>query len=66
MTRRRDDLPTYSLHKGSGQAMVQLRDQLTGRRSMTYLGKFGSPESHSEYDRAMADWLGAGRRVFSE
>lgn len=35
--------PGYSLHKASGQARVKFNGKTT------YLGKFGSPESHQRY-----------------
>ncbi len=35
--------PKYRLHKGSGQALVQIN----GKR--IYLGKFGTEESKEEY-----------------
>jgi hypothetical protein len=35
--------PSYSLHKASGQARVKYNGKTT------YLGKFGSPESHQRY-----------------
>jgi len=37
--------PKYRLHKGSGQALVQLN----GER--TYLGKYGSEDSKEAYRR---------------
>lgn len=49
--------PSYRLHKPSGQAVVTIE----GRDF--YLGKFGSPESRSECDRLIAEWLAAGRRL---
>lgn len=47
--------PSYRLHKRSGQAVVTI-----GGKDH-YLGKFGSVESRSEYDRLLAEWLSAGR-----
>ena len=47
--------PKYRLHKGSGQALVQL----DGRRF--YLGRHGSPESLERYHRLVAEWLASGR-----
>jgi integrase len=47
--------PSYRLHKATGQAVVTLN----GRD--VYLGKHGTPESKSEYDRLLAEWLAAGR-----
>lgn len=49
--------PSYRHHKPSGQAVVTL----SGRD--VYLGKHGSPESRAEYDRLVAEWLSAGRRL---
>ncbi|MCA9102213.1 MAG: hypothetical protein KDA63_13715, partial [Planctomycetales bacterium] len=43
--------PKYRLHKGSGQALVQIG----GRR--IYLGKHGTEESKQRYRRLVADWL---------
>ena len=47
--------PSYRHHKPSGQAVVTI-----GRRDI-YLGKFDTPESRTEYDRVIAEWLGNGR-----
>ena len=44
-------LPSYRLHKASGQAIVAIR----GR--MFYLGRYGSDESRAEYKRIVAEWL---------
>jgi hypothetical protein len=44
-------IPKYRLHKGSGQALVQIN------RIRTYLGKHGTPESQEEYRRVVAEWL---------
>ena len=49
-------IPSYSLHKRSGQAVVRL----SGRDF--YLGPFGSLESRERYDRFVAEWLANGRR----
>ena len=43
--------PKYRLHKGSGQALVQL----DGRR--IYLGRYGTPESKEQYRRLVTKWL---------
>jgi integrase len=48
--------PSYRLHKPTGQAVVTLN----GRDF--YLGRHGTPESQSEYDRLLAEWLANGRR----
>jgi hypothetical protein len=49
--------PSYRLHRPSGRAVVTLdnRDY--------YLGRFDTPESHSEYDRLVAEWLANGRQL---
>ena len=44
-------IPKYRLHRGSGQALVQLN----GKR--IYLGKYGTPQSHEEYRRLIAQFL---------
>ncbi len=44
-------IPKYRLHKGSGQALVQIN----GER--IYLGKYGSAESKEKYQRIIAEWL---------
>jgi integrase len=49
-------VPSYRLHKASGQAVVTLN----GRDF--YLGKFGTPASKSEYDRITSEWLSGGRQ----
>jgi hypothetical protein len=49
-------VPSYRLHKGSGQAVVVL-----GGRSI-YLGKFGTTASKVEYRRVTAEWLANDRR----
>lgn len=48
-------LPSYRLHKQSGQAIVTL-----GGRDVL-LGQHKSPASREAYDRAIAEWLAAGR-----
>ena len=47
-------VPAYRLHKSTGQAVVVLR----GRSY--YLGKFGSSQSRTEYNRLIAEYLTAG------
>ena len=42
--------PSYRLHKPTGQAVVTL----DGRD--LYLGRHGSPESRTEYDRLVTEW----------
>jgi hypothetical protein len=45
-----DHVPTYRLHKQSGQAIVTLSGQ------DYLLGKHRSPESRAEYARLLAEW----------
>jgi integrase len=47
--------PSYRLHKPSGLAVVTL----SGKDH--YLGTHGSPESRTEYDHLVAEWLARGR-----
>ncbi len=47
---RKPRVPSYCLHKASGQAVVRIN----GRDC--YLGPFGSDESHAEYARLIAEW----------
>ena len=49
-------IPSYRLHKASGQAVVWL-----GRD--VYLGKHGSQESREKYHRFISEWLASGRRL---
>jgi len=55
--RRAPRVPSYRLHKPSGQAVVRL----SGRD--VYLGPHGSPESRTEYERVVGEWLANGRRA---
>jgi integrase len=48
---RQPRIPSYRLHKPSGQAVVTLNGK------DLYLGGHGSPESHEAYERAVAEWL---------
>jgi len=50
-------VPSYRLHKSSGQAVVTL----SGRDH--YLGPHGTPESKSAYQRIVAEWLAGGRHL---
>lgn len=53
--RRKGTPPSYCLHKQSGQAVVNW--PLGGGKYKTILlGKHGSPESHVEYQRLLAEW----------
>jgi integrase len=60
---RRSNVPSYRLHKQSGQAVVTLRDALTGARRDVLLGKFSSPVSRAEYVRVVGEWEASGRRL---
>ncbi len=50
-------LPKYRLHKGSGQALIQIQ----GRR--IYLGPFNSPESKEKYRQHIAQLAVSGPSV---
>jgi integrase len=50
-------IPTYRLHKPSGQAVVTLN----GRDF--YLGEWNSAESRTEFERLLAEWLSNGHRL---
>jgi integrase len=52
MARPRNPVPSYRLHKQSGQAVVTLT--LNGVRKDILLGPHGSPESKEEYERVLA------------
>ena len=51
------NIPSYRLHKASGQAIVELG----GERK--YLGKYGSKASREEYERRLAEYLSNGRKL---
>jgi hypothetical protein len=53
MSRHR--LPSFRLHKASGQAVVTLQGK------DTYLGVYGSAESKARYSRLLATWLERGQ-----
>src|SRR5689334_1835211 len=57
MPRTKNDIPTYRRHRASGQAVVTLNGV------DRYLGRWNSPESKSEYDRVINEWLALGRRL---
>jgi integrase len=59
MARPRKTVPTYRLHKQSGQAIVTLTDGLGGRKDVL-LGRYGSEESRSEYARVLSEWQASG------
>ena len=51
MPKRKNKLPSYRFHKGSGQAVV------TFSGKDIYLGVYGTKDSHAEYKRVIAEWL---------
>ena len=55
MTANARKIPSYRLHKPTGQSVVRL----DGRDF--YLGKYGSEESRESYHRKIAEWLAHGR-----
>jgi hypothetical protein len=55
-----DRVPSYRLHKQSGQAIVTLPDGAGGRRDVL-LGPRGSNESHERYARVLAEWKANNR-----
>ena len=59
---RRKHIPSYRLHKQSGQAIVTLTDGAGGRRDVL-LGPHGTEESRQEYLRVLKEWEAAGRRL---
>src|SRR4051794_23803377 len=59
---RQPQIPSYRLHKQSGQAVVTLPDGFGGRRDVL-LGKHGTPESRAEYLRVVGEWEASGRRL---
>jgi integrase len=62
---RRPTVPSYRLHKQSGQAVVTLSDAVTRRRRDVLLGPHGTPVSRAEYARVVAEWEASGRRLAS-
>lgn len=57
MPRLSTRIPSYRLHRASGQAVVTLDgDDI-------YLGPYGSPESKAEYSRLVGIWQVNGRRM---
>ncbi len=59
---RRNTIPSYRLHKQSGQAVVTLPDGIGGRRDVL-LGPHGTAESRKEYARVLTEWEANGRRL---
>jgi integrase len=59
---RCQSVPTYRLHKQSGQAVVTLTDGLGTRRDVL-LGKYDTGQSRAEYARVIGEWEASGRRL---
>lgn len=57
MTRQSLSIPSYRLHKPSGQAVVTL----SGKDH--YLGLYDNPKSRNRYDRLIAEWLASDREL---
>jgi integrase len=55
-------MPSYRLHRQSGQAVVTLAD-IAGSRRDVLLGKHGTPESEEEYLRVVGEWKARGGRL---
>jgi integrase len=61
MSRPRNPVPTYRLHKQSGQAITTLRLPDGGRRDVL-LGPHNTDASKAEYERVLAEWRATGGR----
>lgn len=57
MPRLSKSLPKYGKHRGTGQAVVTIDGH------DIYLGKYGSRTSRAEYDRIIAEYIAAGRKL---
>ena len=57
MPQLKNRVPSYRLHKASGQAVVTLN----GRDF--YLGRYNSPESRTEYRVTLNEWLATARLI---
>ncbi len=55
MPRNPSRVPSYRLHRPSGQAVVTLHGK------DHYLGKHGSPQSRAAYDKLVGEWQARGR-----
>jgi integrase len=54
MPRKKNPVPSYQLHKPTGQAFVRIPDGAGGRKYV-YLGKHDTDESRAEYERVLAE-----------
>ncbi|MGF1582951.1 MAG: hypothetical protein ACFCD0_26830 [Gemmataceae bacterium] len=52
---RKNKIPSYRLHRQSGQGIVTLPDGFGGRKDVL-LGTFDTPESRERYGRVIAEW----------
>ncbi|OAI41451.1 hypothetical protein AYO40_03070 [Planctomycetaceae bacterium SCGC AG-212-D15] len=59
---RKPSVPSYRLHRQSGQAVVTLRDSLSGHRYDVLLGEHGTKQSKAEWKRVVLEWEANGRR----
>ena len=50
MPRKPGKVPSYCLHRKSGQAVVRIDGH------DNYLGSYGSDQSHEHYERLIAEW----------
>jgi integrase len=55
-------VPSYRLHRQSGQAITTLTDGVGGRRDVL-LGKHNTAASRAEYARVLAEWEATGRAI---
>jgi integrase len=62
MSDRPRSIPSYRLHRQSGQAVTTLTDGC-GNRKDVLLGKHGTSASRREYARVIAEWEAAGRAL---
>ena len=56
-------VPSYRLHRQSGQGIVTLTDSTTGRRRDVLLGQYGTKASKQEYKRVVLDWEANDRHL---
>ena len=57
---RRPRVPSYCKHSATGLGYARFGDH---GRPVYFPGPYNSPQSRAAYDRALADWLRAGRRA---
>jgi integrase len=62
---RKTRVPSYRLHKQSGQAIVTLTDGYGGRRDVL-LGKHGTKETKAEYKRVVLEWEANDRSLLQQ